>query len=58
MTAVNSITTWEQAKVFLQTLHQDDVRCLKCNKLLAKINNKGILAGQIKCPRCRTINEV
>ena len=27
-------------------------------KLLAKINNKGILAGQIKCPRCRTINEV
>jgi Zn finger protein HypA/HybF involved in hydrogenase expression len=58
MTAVNSITSWEQAKTFIQTLHKDDVRCLQCNKLLAKINNKGIFAGQIKCPRCRTINEV
>jgi len=58
MTAVNSITNFEQAKEFIHSLIKTELRCLNCNKLLAKINNKGVLAGQIKCPRCRTINEV
>ena len=34
------------------------LRCLHCGKLLAKINTKGILACEIKCPRCGKINEV
>tara|TARA_Y100000592_G_scaffold92293_1_gene153786 strand:+ start:3556 stop:3732 length:177 start_codon:yes stop_codon:yes gene_type:complete len=58
MTAVNSITTFAQAKELLQSMIKSELRCLNCNKLLAKINSNGILAGQIKCPRCRTINEV
>lgn len=28
----------------------------KCNKLLAKSNNNGILAVEIMCPRCGTFN--
>jgi phage FluMu protein Com len=33
-----------------------EFRCL-CGKLLAKSNNKGQLACEIKCPKCGTINE-
>ncbi|MDH4220774.1 MAG: Com family DNA-binding transcriptional regulator [Candidatus Aminicenantes bacterium] len=33
-------------------------RCNSCNKLLAKENMEGKIAGQIKCPRCGTINEI
>lgn len=32
-------------------------RCVICDKLLAKINSGGTVAGQIKCPRCHSINE-
>ena len=28
----------------------------KCNKLLAKSNKSGILAAEIMCPRCGTLN--
>lgn len=31
----------------------EDVRCIKCNKLLAKL--KGII--EIKCTRCNEINK-
>ncbi|PWU66583.1 zinc finger domain-containing protein [Gracilibacillus dipsosauri] len=31
-----------------------EIRCTKCNKLLGRI--KGI--GEIKCPRCQTINKI
>ncbi len=58
MTHVNSIENFEQAKNYINHMMKDEIRCLKCNKLLAKINNKGVLACQIKCPRCRTMNEV
>jgi phage FluMu protein Com len=34
-----------------------EFRCRKCNKLLAKSNKGGEIKGQIKCPRCGTINE-
>ena len=37
--------------------HHADLRCLACNKLLAKTNNSGVVAGEIKCPRCGVINE-
>jgi len=33
-------------------------RCLQCGKLLAKYKEKTGVSLQIKCPRCRTINEV
>jgi Zn finger protein HypA/HybF involved in hydrogenase expression len=36
----------------------DELRCKRCNKLLAKENSRGILAAAIKCPRCGSINEV
>lgn len=32
-------------------------RCKYCNKLLAKANSEGEIAGEIKCPRCGAINE-
>lgn len=32
--------------------------CCACNKLLAKSNKLGAVAGEIKCPRCGHINEV
>tara|TARA_R100001086_G_scaffold91957_1_gene45566 strand:+ start:495 stop:671 length:177 start_codon:yes stop_codon:yes gene_type:complete len=58
MTAVNSITNFEQAKEFIHSMIKTELRCLKCGKLLAKINSNGVLAGQIKCPRCGAMNEV
>ena len=30
----------------------------QCNKLLVKSNDSGIIAGNFKCPRCNTINEI
>ena len=58
MTHVNSIANYQEAQKFLHSMAKDEFRCLNCGKLLAKINNKGVLACQIKCPRCRTMNEV
>jgi len=58
MTSINSLSTLQQAKTFLANFTNEELRCLQCNKLLAKINTNGILACQIKCPRCREINEV
>jgi hypothetical protein len=43
-------------KLFNITL--TSLRCCNCNKLLAKYNTKGLNVLEIKCPRCRTINEV
>lgn len=31
----------------------EEIRCKKCNKLLGKIKGE----AEIKCPRCRTLNE-
>ena len=38
-------------------VEQPSFRCALCNKLLAKPNTKGEIAGQIKCPRCGEFNE-
>lgn len=37
-----------------------EVRCIKCGKLLCKIEKEHESLGkiEIKCPRCKTINEV
>lgn len=35
-----------------------EFRCDKCEKLLAKSNEYGIIAAQIKCSRCKTINSI
>ena len=58
MTAINSIQNLDQAKAFIKSMNINEFRCLHCGKLLAKINTKGILACEIKCPRCGKINEV
>lgn len=34
-----------------------EFRCVNCNKLLARKNKEGNVAGQIKCSRCGAINE-
>tara|TARA_R110000803_G_scaffold49530_2_gene103011 strand:- start:1530 stop:1706 length:177 start_codon:yes stop_codon:yes gene_type:complete len=55
MTNVQSLSTLEDAKKFIQTLIKTEARCCKCNKLLAKYNKDGLLAGEVKCGRCRHI---
>tara|TARA_R100001244_G_scaffold55927_1_gene47814 strand:- start:451 stop:627 length:177 start_codon:yes stop_codon:yes gene_type:complete len=55
MTAVESLSTLEDAKKFIQTLIKTEARCCKCNKLLAKYNKEGLLAGEVKCNRCGSI---
>lgn len=35
-----------------------EFRCDQCEKLLAKSNEYGIIAAQIKCSRCKTINSI
>ena len=52
MTNVQSLTTLEDAKKFIQTQIKTEARCCKCNKLLAKYNKDGLLAGEVKCGRC------
>jgi ribosomal protein S27AE len=52
MTNVQSIATLDEARKFIQTLIKTEVRCCKCNKLLAKYNKNGLIAGEIKCGRC------
>jgi phage FluMu protein Com len=52
MTNVQSLSTLEDAKKFIQTLVKTEARCCKCNKLLAKYNKDGLLAGEVKCSRC------
>ncbi|MAH50654.1 hypothetical protein CMI37_32845 [Candidatus Pacearchaeota archaeon] len=56
MTIVQSISTLEQAKNFFATMIKTEARCLTCSKLLAKFNSNGLLACEIKCPRCGNIN--
>jgi DNA-directed RNA polymerase subunit RPC12/RpoP len=34
----------------------DEYRCIECDKLLSKKGRNGIIAGEIKCTRCKTIN--
>lgn len=36
-----------------------ELRCKnkKCNKLLARATRNGILAAEVKCPRCKIITE-
>jgi len=57
MTEVQSIVVHSDIQQ-VQTFVKRDIRCYNCNKLLAKSTNQGFLAVEIKCPRCRVINEV
>lgn len=34
--------------------YMNEFRCIKCDKLLGKIEGK----AEIKCPRCKTINRM
>jgi len=52
MTNVQSLATLEQAQKLIKSLTKSEVRCCKCNKLLAKYNKDGLLAGEVKCSRC------
>jgi hypothetical protein len=36
----------------------EEFRCFNCNKLLARKNKEGIIAGEIKCARCGVMNEM
>jgi len=57
MTNVHSLANLKQAKEIIQNMIKVEARCLQCGKLLAKCNNESkLLAGEIKCPRCRAIN--
>lgn len=40
------------------TCRSDGYRCHECDKLLSKPNEHGIIAGNIKCGRCKTINSI
>jgi phage FluMu protein Com len=53
---VRSLSTLAEAKSFLSTMIKTEARCLTCGKLLAKFNSNGLLAGEIKCPRCGKLN--
>lgn len=33
------------------------LRCKRCGATLAKANSRGELAGEVKCHRCKTVNE-
>jgi hypothetical protein len=57
MTEVASIVTHSQVQP-IQSFVKQDIRCYNCNKLLAKSNVKDFVGIEIKCPRCRVINEV
>lgn len=35
-----------------------EIRCTKCNKLLTKASEDGIIRLEIKCPRCGELNEI
>ena len=59
LTAANSYTGVSPA--FIEGIHVrpfGSFICRECNKLLAKPNKSGAVAGEIKCPRCGHINEV
>lgn len=34
----------------------EEFRCAECDKLLSKSGNNGIIAGEIKCSRCKALN--
>jgi len=57
MTSVASIQQIS-TPIKVQSFVKNDIRCYNCNKLLAKSNVKGFVGIEIKCPRCRVINEV
>lgn len=52
---VNSYHQTETTSIMV--ILEQQFRCEVCNKLLAKPNQNGIIAGEIKCPRCGHINE-
>jgi DNA-directed RNA polymerase subunit RPC12/RpoP len=56
MTQVQSISSLKEAKQILVTMVKTEGRCLTCGKLLAKFNSNGLLAAEIKCPRCGHLN--
>jgi len=59
MTNVQSLSSLKEAKSIIQNMIKVEARCLQCDKLLAKCNNESkLLAGEIKCPRCRVINNI
>jgi len=57
MTNVASITINEPS-IQAQSFDKIDIRCYNCNKLLGKSAVKQFLQVEIKCPRCRVVNEV
>lgn len=63
MTLVNSFCTPEafarnvMSSTAIEGVHVQ-LRCLECNRLLAKANGCGALAAEIKCTRCGAMNEV
>lgn len=54
----NTTSTASQTHVVVGGKEVIEFRCDKCDKLLAKNNDCGIIAGQIKCSRCKTINSI
>lgn len=58
-TAINTITPYipKYNYTFLSNYVNEQFRCMICNKLLALPNQKGVMAGEIKCPRCHSLNE-
>jgi hypothetical protein len=57
MTQVQSVIV-HSTLTKVHSFEKQDIRCYNCNKLLAKSNVKGFVGIEIKCPRCRVINEV
>jgi hypothetical protein len=57
MTNVTSITI-NEPPIQAQSFEKIDIRCYNCNKLLGKSAVKQFLQIEIKCPRCRVVNEV
>ncbi|WP_459765002.1 Com family DNA-binding transcriptional regulator [Alkaliphilus crotonatoxidans] len=39
-----------------QTDQSNQLRCIKCNKLLAKTKGKSSINLEIVCPRCKALN--
>lgn len=47
-----------ESSTAIEGVHVNLFRCILCGKLLAKSNGRGVLAAEIKCPRCGELNEV
>lgn len=47
-----------ESSTAIEGAHIKLFRCYGCRKLLAKSNERGMLAAEIKCTRCGVMNEV